>query len=75
MMNKIKFLLASLLSLVFSTANATEISVLEETFFQSGKIYVVVAVCLVILIGIFVYLFRTERTLKALEKEVYEKTK
>ncbi|MDG2246674.1 MAG: CcmD family protein [Flavobacteriales bacterium] len=74
-MNKIKFLLASLLSLVFSTANATEISVLEETFFQSGKIYVVVAVCLVILIGIFVYLFRTERTLKALEKEVYEKTK
>lgn len=75
MMNKIKFLLASLLSLVFSTANATEISVLEETFFQSGKIYVVIAVCLVILIGIFVYLFRTERTLKALEKEVYEKTK
>lgn len=36
---------------------------------SSGRIYVVIAVLLVILLGIFLYMFRVERKLKKLEKE------
>jgi membrane protein DedA with SNARE-associated domain len=43
-------------------------SVLEETFFRSGKINVVVAVILVILIGLFVYLFRLNKKIDQLKK-------
>ena len=38
-----------------------------------GKIFVVVAVLAVILIGIFVYLFFIDRKIGKLEKEVREK--
>ncbi|MCX2744606.1 CcmD family protein [Mangrovivirga sp. M17] len=34
-----------------------------------GKIYVVVAVLLIILVGLFAYLFRVERKIKKLESE------
>jgi membrane protein DedA with SNARE-associated domain len=43
-------------------------SVLEETFFRSGKINVVVAVILVILVGLFVYLFRLNKKIDQLKK-------
>lgn len=36
----------------------------------NGKIYVVIAVVLVILSGILIYIFQTDRKLKQLEKEV-----
>ena len=36
----------------------------------NGKIYIVIAVVLVILIGILIYIFQTDRKLKQLEKEV-----
>ena len=35
---------------------------------SSGKIYVVVAVCLTILIGLFVYVFLLDRKISRLEK-------
>jgi CcmD family protein len=38
-----------------------------------GKIFVVVAVLAVILVGIFVYLFTIDRKVRKLEKEVEEK--
>lgn len=37
---------------------------------SNGKIYVVVAVVLVILLGILVFIFQTDRKLKKLEKEI-----
>jgi CcmD family protein len=40
---------------------------------QYGKIFVVVAVLAVILIGVFVYLFTIDRKLRRLEKEIEEK--
>ncbi len=43
-------------------------SVLEETFFRSGKINVVVAVIMVILVGLFVYLFRLNKKIDQLKK-------
>lgn len=36
---------------------------------SNGKIYVVVAVCLTILIGLFIYVFAVDRKLSRLEKE------
>ena len=39
-----------------------------------GKIFVVVAVLAVILVGIFVYLFTIDRKLRKLEKEIEEKS-
>jgi CcmD family protein len=40
-----------------------------DTMRSNGKIYVVFAVALVILIGIFLYLIRLDRKLSNLEKE------
>jgi CcmD family protein len=39
-----------------------------------GKIFVVVAVLSVILIGLFVYMFTIDRKLRKLEKEIEEKS-
>ncbi len=36
---------------------------------SNGKIYIVVAVCLTILIGLFVYVFTIDRKISKLEKE------
>ncbi|MFB6307145.1 MAG: CcmD family protein [Flavobacteriales bacterium] len=46
---------------------------MQEFMFQSGKIYVVVAVIAVIMIGIFVYLFKLDKKVKKLEEEVKDK--
>lgn len=46
------------------------ISSLEQTFYNSGKVWVVVTVAGVILLGIFVYMFRIDRNLARLEGEV-----
>jgi CcmD family protein len=37
---------------------------------SNGKIYVVVAVVVTILVGILLYIFQTEKKLKKLEKEI-----
>ena len=36
---------------------------------SNGKIYTVVAVCLTILIGLFIYVFSVDRKVRKLEKE------
>jgi CcmD family protein len=41
---------------------------------QYGKIFVVVAVLAVILVGVFIYLFTIDRKVKKLEKEIEEKS-
>jgi CcmD family protein len=40
---------------------------------ENGKIFVVVAVLALILVGIFMYLFTIDRKITKLEKEVEEK--
>ena len=40
---------------------------------ENGKIFVVVAVLALILVGIFVYLFTIDRKVTKLEKEIGEK--
>lgn len=46
---------------------------MADTMRSNGKIYVVVAVVLVILAGLFVYLFSLDRKVSKLEKDVAEK--
>lgn len=41
---------------------------MADQFRADGKIYVVAGVILLLLIGIFIYLFRIERKVKKLEK-------
>ena len=70
MKNKL-FLLFTLLFINFS-AFSQEIEMADKMR-QEGKIYVVVAVVLVILIGIFFYLFRLDSKLNKLENRLNKK--
>jgi hypothetical protein len=42
---------------------------MADTMRSNGKIYVVVAVCLTILVGLFLYMVSVDRRLRKLEKE------
>ncbi len=66
-----RILLASIMMVLFHFADA-QVDMAED-FRGEGKIYVVIAVILIILIGIFVMLFKLDRRTKRLEKEVREK--
>lgn len=61
-----KLVVSAIALLLAHSAHAS--SGLEEYFFASGKIKVVIAVVGVVLIGLFVFLFRLERRLQRLEK-------
>ena len=67
-MNKFAFTLIMLMATLnlFAQGNNVEMA---DTLRSDGKIYVVVAVILIILIGLLVYLFALDRRLKMLEKK------
>ena len=65
-MRALIILFFSLFSLVAS-AQASDIEMADQ-FRADGKIYVVIAVVSVVLIGLFAYLFRLERKVTDLEK-------
>ena len=74
MTNKlIKFLLIAFLPLLFSIRVFAQDTAPEmaDTMRSNGKIYVVVAVCLLILVGLFIYLVRLDSRLRKLEKGNY----
>jgi ABC-type amino acid transport system permease subunit len=82
-MKKLVFALLLLFSTNLSGQNKIEIASSDYTnqkvemadqLRSDGKIYVVVAVILVILAGLFIYLFRIERNVKNLEKEIRDKS-
>lgn len=65
-------LLSSIIAVFFLTFSAqaqTSASWLEETMYSSGKIYVVVGVVVLILIGIFGYLVWIDKRLRKMEEE------
>ena len=66
--NRLIFLLVALCINTFSFAQAKEVQ-MADTMRSNGKIYIVVAVCLTILIGLFLYVFSLDRKLSKLEKE------
>ena len=62
------FVVCSLMcsTILFAQADKPEMADLMRS---NGKIYVVVAVCLTILIGLFIYVFLIDRKVSRLEKE------
>ena len=59
--------ISSLMSMVsFAQDKPVEMA---DTMRANGKIYVVVAVCLIILTGLFLYVMSIDRKLRRLEKE------
>ncbi|MBP9926688.1 MAG: CcmD family protein [Cyclobacteriaceae bacterium] len=70
-MNKIKYLITLLLvSPLFLHAQPVEMA---DTMRSEGKIYVVVAILLIILSGLIAYLIMLDRKITRLEKKVKEK--
>lgn len=69
-MRKISAFGSMLLTLLFLVPLSTfaQAPEMDTLMTKDGKIYVVVAVLVVILLGIFLFLFRMERRLKKLEK-------
>ncbi len=59
------------LLVVFSAFSQNDHTVeMADKFRADGKIYVVVAVLLLILVSLFVYLFFIEKRIKSLEKKI-----
>ena len=65
---RISFFLLALCINAVSFAQAKEVQ-MADTMRSNGKIYIVVAVCLTILIGLFLYVFSLDRKLSKMEKE------
>lgn len=69
-MSKMKYLLMSFLMLMFFLVTKAQDKVeMADTMRSNGRIYVVVAVVVVILLGLFLYLIRLDRKISRLEKE------
>ena len=67
-MKKFAFTLMMLLTTLNLFAQNNEVE-MADAFRSNGKIYVVVAVIVIILVGLLVYLFTIDKRLKMLEKK------
>ena len=69
-----QFLLTAMAVLFFMISFAQEKTEVDmaDTMRSNGKIYVVVAVCLIILTGLFLYVMSVDRKLRKLEKDSSE---
>ena len=66
-MNKLFILISGLF--LCMNVNAQNNVEMADVMRSNGKIYTVVAVCLTILIGLFIYVFSIDRKVSRLEKE------
>ncbi len=64
---KLTFVLLGLFISSVSFAQTKEVE-MADTMRSNGKIYIVVAVCLTILVGLFLYVFSLDRKISKLEK-------
>lgn len=67
MIKKTTLLLLSFIAFISNVSLAQD-NAIEQTFHESGKINVVVAVVIVIFIGIIFYLIKLEKKISKLEK-------
>ena len=68
MRNKIHYLLLLLAGIILSTQTFAQENLAAETPMRSnGKIYVVLAICITILLGFFIYLLSIDRKIKQIE--------
>lgn len=66
-----KLIAACLLIFISFASTAQDKAEMADVMRSNGKIYVVVAVLVVILLGLFLYLVSLERKIKRLEKQKY----
>lgn len=71
-MKKILSLLVLVLAMLGTRAQDGQIE-MADSFRADGKIYVVVAIIMVILVGFLLYLFGLDRRLKKIEKNYEDK--
>ena len=69
----VKLMLLLLVSLVSTMVNAQDQVEMADTMRSEGKIYVVVAIVLVIFIGLIIYLVTMDRKITRIEKRLTEK--
>lgn len=67
-MRKLMYYLGLIFCLMISETLSAQPVEMADQMRSNGKIYVVVAVCLTILIGIFLYVFILDRKITRLEK-------
>ena len=72
MKHYVKYLLFAIAMLAGFTSTAQHVE-MADTFRSEGKIYVVVAIVLVVLAGLIIYLFMLDKKLTKIEKEIGEK--
>lgn len=68
-MKRLRYFLAMLLLMSFSTLLNAQDSLSTNTMRGNGRIYVVIAVILTILIGLVLYIVRLDKKISRLEKE------
>ena len=70
-MNKLKYLILLVNMLLLSTFATAQTTIAQQTDIMrsNGKLYVVVAVVLVILIALFIYAFIIDKKISRLEKK------
>ena len=68
-----RFLLIITAFFLSLSAKAQDKVEMADLLRSNGKIYTVVAVCLTILVGLFVYVFTIDRKISRLEKEQSDK--
>ena len=69
MIPRILLLLGSLLAAIAGVAQNNDQPQMADVMRSNGKIYVVVAVLVIILLGLILYLVRLDRKISKLEKE------
>lgn len=73
-MIEIMNILANLLLQIAVVSNSVLLQIpMADTFRSDGKIYVVVAIVLILLIGFFLYLWRIDKKIDKLEDEIKNK--
>lgn len=69
-MNKIRFIFLLIFNILSIVTIAQEnVSYTADVMRSNGKIYVVVTVCLIILFGLLLYVYRIDKKIEKLEKE------
>ncbi|TMI66206.1 MAG: CcmD family protein [Bacteroidetes bacterium] len=68
-MKRLRYFLAMLLLMSFSTLLNAQGSPANDMMRSNGRIYVVIAVILTILIGLVLYIVRLDKKISKLEKE------
>ena len=73
MKTSLKILVTLVLSVLTPLAASAQDAEMADTFRSEGKIYVVVAIILIVLTGLILYLFLLDRKMNKLERMIAEK--